>query len=51
MNIIIGKNKLLQLLEALQFRQVRMRYYVIETDILETDLLHCLLEITIIQHF
>ena len=50
MHIVIRKYQLLQFLEPLQLRKVRMRDYVIKADILEANLLDRFLEITVVQH-
>lgn len=49
-DVIVLEEQTLQLLKALQLRDVTWPDYVVESHVLERYLLHCLLEVQIVQH-
>ena len=51
MHIVVRENKLFKLLETLELRQIRVANNVVEANILEAYLLHCLLEVRVVQDF
>ena len=50
-DVVVLEEEGLQLLESLQFANVAGGGYLVKPDILEANLLHCLLEVLVVQYF
>ena len=51
MHIVIREYQLLEFLEALKLREVRVRNDIVESHILKANLLNCLLEVSVVEYF